>query len=269
MDQIVWKIVSTATRKAGGVVHVLDLDLDFFLDRVSWQHPERRRHDTEDGRPIYTPWNETEFRLFLEEVCGLSKEKPIPGRVLRDHDEAFYCWRELIRRNILTPPFLITHVDAHSDLGMGEGTYISIMGELLHLPVPQRWIPDRTRVTPGSYLAYAAACRWPSRIVFVRHPEPHDDFPSEHFRDQDVATGLLELKCCDPDDMKRRGSHGNDPSESPPFWLEPPIPIELVECWDYVPPEPVDYVVLAQSPDYTPSASDALIPVFREYIVED
>ena len=248
---------------------MLDLDLDFFLDRVSWRHPEGRRLDTEEGAPMYQPWDEGMFRLFLEEVCGLSTARPIPGRVLRDHDEAFYCWRELIRRGILAPPFLISHVDAHSDLGMGEGTYIYIMGDLLHRTVEQRWTPDRTKVTPGSYLAYAAACRWPSRIVFVRHPEHHDDCPSEHFREHDVSTGLLELKCCDPAEMKRRGSYGGDPSHSPPLSLEPPIPAEFIECWDYKPPEPVDYVVLAQSPDYTPSASDALIPIFREYIVED
>jgi len=249
-------------------MHVLDLDLDFFLDRVSWRHPDGGRLDTDGGEPLYTPWPVEHFRLFLE-LCGLSTEHRIPGRVIRHHDEAFYCWRELIRRNVLTPPFLITHVDAHSDLGMGEGTYMHIMGEVLHLPAEQRWTPDRTKVTPGSYLAFAAACRWPSRIDFVRTPQPADDAPRELFRDDDPSTGLLELRCCDPAEMRRRASFGGDPTESPTLRREPPIAVTFTECWDYKAAEPVDYVVLAQSPDYTPSASDALIAVFREYIVED
>jgi hypothetical protein len=249
-------------------LHVLDLDLDFFLDRVPSRHPEGRRWDPVDGEAIFEPWDEESFRHFLEAVCGLSTERPTPGRVLRDHDEAFYCWRELIRRKVLSPPFLITHVDSHSDLGMGEGSYIYIMGDLLHRPVEERWIPDRMEVTPGSYLAYAAACRWPSRIEFVRHPRHHDDCPSHLFHDHDVSTALLELRCCDPVDMEQR-SCGGDPALSPPVRLEPQIPVAFTECWDYQPSEPVDFVVLAQSPDYTPSASDALIAVFREYIVED
>jgi hypothetical protein len=172
----------------------------------------------------------------MEAVCGLSTKRPIPGRVLRHHDEAFYCWRELIRRGVLTLPFLVTHVDAHSDLGMGEGTYVNIMGDLLHLPPEQRWTPDRTEVTPGSYLAFAAACRWMSGIVFVQHPEQRDDLPSELFRDHDASTGVLELKCCDPAEMKRRASYGGDPSHAPPLRLEPPIPMTFAQWWEYEPP---------------------------------
>lgn len=249
-------------------MHVLDLDLDFFLDRVPDRHSEGRRQDTEEGDPIYEPWDSELFQCFLEDHCGLSTSRPIPGRVLRHHDEAFYCWRELIRRGALTPPFLVTHVDAHSDLGMGEGTYTYIMGDLLHRPPEQRCIPDRTRVTPGSYLAFAAACRWPSGIVFVQ-PEEQDDLPANLFRDYDTSSGLLELKCCDPNEIGRRTRTGCDPSRTPPMAMEPPIPVTFVRAWEYEPPEPVDYVVLAQSPDYTPNASDALIPVFREYILED
>lgn len=249
---------------------MLDLDLDFFLDRVSWQHPEGKRWDSEEGDPIYEPWDEGTFRTFLEGACGLSTDRRTPGRVLRDHDEAFYCWRELIRRGILTPPFVVAHVDAHSDLGMGEARYPYIMGDLLHRPVEKRWVPDRMEVTPGTYLAYAAACRWLSRIEFVRPPASHnDDFPSYLFQDYNVSTGLLELKCCDLEDMTRRGSYGGDPSSSPPLQLEPPIPVVITECRDFQLADPPDYVVLAQSPDYTPSTSDALIAVFRQYIDED
>lgn len=248
-------------------MHVLDIDLDFFLDRVSWRQ-DGQRLDTEAGEPLYEPWPSGQLRLFLE-LCGLSTDRRIPGRVIRHHDEAFYCWRELIRRGVLTPPFLITHVDAHSDLGMGEGTYMYIMGELLHLPLEQRWTPDRTKVTPGNYLAFAAACRWPSRIDFVQPPVPANDLPSEYFRADDPSAGFLALRCCDPAEMSRRGSYGGDPTESSTLALEPPIAVTFTECWDYRAAEPVDYVVLAQSPDYTPTVSDALIAVFREYIVED
>lgn len=52
---------------------MLDLDLDFFLDRVSWQHPEGKRWDSDEGDPIYEPWDEGTFRTFLEAACGLSQ----------------------------------------------------------------------------------------------------------------------------------------------------------------------------------------------------
>ncbi|MBB4636002.1 UPF0489 family protein [Longimicrobium terrae] len=251
-------------------MHVLDLDLDFFLDCAPSRHPEGLRLDTEEGESLYTPWDEESFRRFLTTACGLSTERKTPGRVVRHHDEAFYCWRELIRRELLKTPFVISHVDSHSDLGMGDTSHVYIMGELLHRPVEQRWVPDRTKVTPGSYLSYVAACRWPSRIEFVRHPSHHEDRPPHWFRDHDLSTDLLELQCCDLADMQWRASHGGNPSRSRPLWLEPPIPVVFSDyCWDYRVPEPVDFVVLAQSPDYTPTAADHLISVFREYIVED
>jgi len=58
----------------------------------------------------------------LEKRCGLSALTPLPGCEADEHVEAFGVWREWLRTGILSAPFEVVHVDAHSDLGSGWGT---------------------------------------------------------------------------------------------------------------------------------------------------
>lgn len=52
--------------------------------------------------------------------CGLNTERKIPGRVFETHDGALQFWQELIAAGQLSVPFEVTHIDAHSDLGIGR-----------------------------------------------------------------------------------------------------------------------------------------------------
>ncbi|WP_420871878.1 hypothetical protein [Cohnella rhizosphaerae] len=113
---------------------ILDVDMDFFLSDIAHWVTDNQRLDDE----YFKAWRELEFRRFLEQNCGLSRHNPIPGRVVVHHDEAFHFWKELIQRCQLQVPFELTHIDAHSDTGLGDANYVYIMKDLLHYPINER-----------------------------------------------------------------------------------------------------------------------------------
>ena len=116
-------------------MRVLDLDLDFFLDMITYPaDPGERRPSGPDDRPHSEgdiPWTEKEVIRFLENRCGLSDQEPVNGRLVTHHHEAFYYWRELIQKGELTTPFEVVHVDAHADLGMGDPNWDYLVSEVL------------------------------------------------------------------------------------------------------------------------------------------
>lgn len=108
-------------------MRVLDIDLDFFLDRAP------HGIDTSRGQRLnphdFEPWSIEEVVLFLENQCGV--HAPVPGRSVDEHDEIFRTWRDLITAGWLETPFHVTHVDAHADMDMGGRGYKYLMTELL------------------------------------------------------------------------------------------------------------------------------------------
>ncbi len=218
----------------------------------------------------YHPWSEEEVRRFLEDQCGLSKAKKVLGRIVERHDGAFLFWRELIEKDELQIPFVVVHVDAHADLGLGDKSWKYIMGELLHKPVKERWYPKEdvgSSLNPANYLAFALACRWINKLVFVIHPYWRYDLVTFYFKDYYVPTGQLQLKMYDKKKLNRK--YKKKFYETTPDALEPLIvPLERVRLWNYKNKEPFSLIVLSQSPGFTPKSADDLIPVFKEYIEE-
>ena len=245
-------------------MRVLDLDLDFFLNGIArWVDDYGPRLDEND----YWPWPEVQVRSFLEKRCGLSIQNPIKGRVVEHHHEAFLFWRELIEAQELGVPFQVVHIDAHSDLGLGDAGYFYIMTHLLHQTLTDRMWPDVTQLKPGNYLAFAVACRWLGHITFVLHPRWRSgDLMLIHFKDYDPQSGYLQLKKWDP--QLDRFELWNDLQGIPVLEYEPEIPIELVPYSEYLNSSLFDFAVLSQSPGYTPRSSDLLISVIREYLEE-
>jgi len=240
---------------------VLDLDLDFFLDEIeSWKSSSGSRL----GEDEFRPWGEDEVRAFLEDRCGLSRNNPIPGCFVTHHDEAFMWWRDLIAQGRLMPPFEVVHIDAHSDLGYGDDSVSYIMGELLHRPVEERTHPKTGPggLHAGSYVSFAAACRWLARVEYVLHPKANDDFVPFHFKNYDPYSGALQLKKCAPESLR---GHLNAMYGPRSFEAEPEIPYEMAIGADFKNVRPFTLGLLCQSPGFTPASSDALIPVIMEY----
>jgi hypothetical protein len=242
-------------------MRVLDLDLDFFLSDVPyWQNDDERVNPEH-----YAPWNEQEVINFLETQVGLSKSTPLPGKVLVDHDEAFYEWRDKIERGELKTPFEVVHVDSHADLGMGDASYEYIMTKHLGEPISERSHPpirEWSGLGPGNYLVFAIACRWISKLTYVHNPRSSDDLTICHMKDHDKNSGFIQLKYYGQADIETLIE-----GKQKPLALEPEVPFEMVSAEKYKNRKPFDRIYLAQSPPYTPEASDKLIPIIKRYMI--
>lgn len=238
----------------------LNLDLDYFLDAVAYYRPDTSRLSGSD----YLPWCEREVRTFLEKRCGLSQSRPIPGRIVEHHDEAFDFWSELVSMGQVDFPFDVVHIDGHSDLGTGDTGYMYLMPEFLHIePSDRPRLVDRSKVKFGNYLAYAIACRWISTLTYVRHPNASDDLPSYYFKDHDTNSGIIKLKKL----AKGVFDHGIPNIKNlPVLAFEPEVPFSEVDGDTFTNNKPFDYMLLSKSPGFTPLESDCLIPAISQYM---
>jgi hypothetical protein len=110
----------------------LDLDLDFFLNKNAYCS------ECDSGRlgSDYKPWSASRVRHFLEDRCGLSPDAPVQGRTVESHDGVFDFWRTLIESGGLSVPFEVIHIDAHPDLWVGDGLYLT--SAFLHVDTERR-----------------------------------------------------------------------------------------------------------------------------------
>ena len=231
---------------------VLDIDLDYFLaDCCPLAEPGER-----PSLSGHEPWPADRVRLFLERDCGLSQLDPIPGRVFETHDGALRFWAELMDRGALQAPFHVTHVDAHSDLGIGYPGPGYVLYNVLSLPPKRRLELDRfyreKKLDEANYLLFALAARIVGSFDNVRRPFSKRDVP--------------------PQILAQDGTHVRLPQSFPDLFEkvngpEPLIPYrEYKEDGSFRAAAPYDFVSLAISPRYAPEAADGLIPVFKEYM---
>lgn len=244
---------------------VADIDLDLFLDRFDNIDCGKHRQPS-----TLRPWSHENLRAFLEGQCGF---KPggnrVPGRFIIHHDEAWEIFRQL---RTWYGPLDLVHFDAHADLGTGLGdlAWVDIGSRLLGLERDQR--PDAIlrmgdkRMSPANYIAFVVACRWIKSLTYVHHPLGGEDLMPFFFRDFDVASGFIEMRFIQEgmDDAIAMLSH--ERLRALPHRLEPAIPFSKIGVGDYRAASAFDFVILCQSPGYTPAEADELIPVFSDYI---
>ena len=238
-------------------MRVLDLDMDFFLSDVCELAASGERPSAGEARP----WDEKDVRAFLEENCGLSRKKPLPGRVFETHDGALWLWKEWVEAGKLQAPFHVTHVDAHSDLGVGRPGPAYVLETVLVLPPEKRGDIARYRseqkLDEANYLLFALAMRYVSSLENVRAPRSRPDMPAR------IAVGGAEnpraLRLCST--LSRLMPRYD--------FREPEIPYKAYADWRQFRAEaPYALASLAISPRYAPKEADFIAEVFREYIVE-
>ncbi|MEW6143082.1 MAG: UPF0489 family protein [Chloroflexota bacterium] len=182
------------------------------------------------------------------------------------HDGAFDFWSELIDSGKLPVPFEVTHVDAHSDLGMGNTQCEYLMCELLHTEPSQRRLKlDRSRVDSGNYIAFAIACRWISKVTWVRHHKSRNDLPYQYIRQLKRNRGFIQLRTVDKhafDNLVYEVSFDYPVALS----YEPLVPLCIRSWRAFRSKKPFDYLVLSNSPNFTPPESDRLVPVIERYM---
>lgn len=247
-------------------MNILDIDLDFFLDDIAYYCDATGTDRLDDN--FYNPWEASAVRNFLEERCKLSIRDPIKGNILKHHHEVFGYWRMLISKGLLTKPFDIIHIDAHSDLGLGDAGYVYIMGKLLHLPVEDRINENEfnDKIGPGNFLAFALACRWLKSITFVAPLGYQDDLFKAYFKNRDLNSGYIRLEKYSSE--KQISNRLIDFIEGTlvPQSYEPEIPFHLVPWDKFYINQPLSFIFLSRSPSFTPRSADVLIPVISEYI---
>lgn len=241
---------------------VLDIDLDFFVEDVVYWPDQSTRPDPE----LHRVWPEDDALRFLCDRCGL--RGPLPGFVTENHGELFFAWRSAIERGRLTPPFHVTHVDAHADLGLGDAGYVYLLNELIALPPDERTDPPRgaSGLTDGNHLAYAIACRWLAELEYVYCRGGGSDELALVMQDGDPKASAVQLSPMTEAERRRVGLRGD------PVVLdeaEPAVPYRSVRAEDYQAIGDFDFVCLTRSPPYTPTTADSLFDLIcSEFIVE-
>lgn len=245
-------------------MRVLDLDLDFFLDKVACDRSEK------DGRldsQYYTIWSPDDVDSFLTDKCSLDANVPLPGKLLIYHHEIFQVWRELIESGYLKAPFEVVHVDSHADLGSGDNGYIYLMGDILHREVSQRYRPEIAcnKMNAGNFLAFAIGCRWIHKLIYVPNPNGRADLFEYYFRNGDSRSGIIQLKAVDPKFFNNITTLEPIIDMKP---TEPEIQFQSVALNNFSDDGTFDFLTLCQSPEFTTLESDDLIPVIKKYMRE-
>ncbi|MDA7916092.1 UPF0489 family protein [Verrucomicrobia bacterium] len=238
---------------------VLDIDLDFFLNRIYYCQDEPQ------GRldPAEYQVDSTEVVMaYLRDRCGLDEENPIPGVACEHHVEVFDHWEQMVEDGVLIPPFEVVHVDAHADMGLGNLSCLYIAEEMLIAPLEERIVPggrDPWSLNNCNFILFALAMGWIGKLTYVRHPDCIDDIQWMHMKDFSTTSGYVQMKRFEPgfaDDLKDFME-----VKKLPFTADPEIPMEVVSRDDFIATEVPDFLFITQSPNYTPETID---PVFEK-----
>ena len=260
--------------------------MDYFIESVAIDIPSdavERLSENDYGDLV---WSENRVRRFFEQNLGLSKQRKLPGRVVVNHHESLFFWEELISEQKLLTPFEVIHVDSHADLGCGG--YDSpnfLQSRLLTFPVEtRRRIRDYEfngkikGIDIGDYLLWGIAYRMFSKITYCSNPKGDNndycwrtlkDFHEEPIWDKPVSNYIQLTFNKDMDLPKYDSTEDYKKKYLEGAILEPEVELRIIPTIEDVKYNgDFDFVVLAQSPNYTPASADFIIDIFKEYIIE-
>lgn len=265
---------------------ILDLDMDYFMERIATDVAESVKERLAEDYYGASVWGEQRIRDFLEDNLGLSKQKKIQGRIVTGHNESLFFWKELIEKEKLVTPFEVVHIDSHADLGLGYSSWTYVLNNLLQYSVGERWLNREYKdcfgkmrdVGIGDYLLFAIAFRWINKLTYCANPfgEKNDyvwdimkDFKEEYIWNKPVEN-IIQMACNPNMDFPSY----NDSEQVKQEYLknsvkEPEVPFIIIPTIEDVRYDgEFDFVVMAQSPNYTPASADFIMDIFREYIEE-
>lgn len=233
-------------------MRVLDLDMDFFLTDACPLAPKGER----PPESCAAPYEDAEVIRFLEEQCGLSREKPVPGAIFDTHDKALDFWLARMSEGRLNAPFEVVHVDTHSDLAFGPPGPDFVLKAVLTRPPAGRAALKAYRqgkkLDEANYLLFALAFRWISKLTYVRNPRSHADIP-QRLWDEDGNIWLRSDVSALMEAVNGR---------------EPVIPFDVYDDYRAFSQRGYDFVTMAQSPRYAPQTADRIMELLRPYILE-
>lgn len=266
---------------------VLDLDLDYFMEKVASFIGESVTDRLSDEYYGSFVWKEDKVRNFIENNLGLSKNNKIKGCIVKSHNEALFFWKKLIDQKKLEVPFSVVHVDSHADLGLGYSSSVDyIKDNLIKYPVENRFenrfyeLDDiKTDIGIGDYLLYAIAFRWIDKLTYCANPNDdkndYDWVILKEFKEKfvDKKTVLQTIQLAYNDNMETPYYYSSD-EEKKEYWSsaikEPEVPFEIIPTIEDVKYNgKFDFITIAQSPNYTPKSADYILGILSEYIDQE
>lgn len=263
---------------------ILDLDMDYFMDCIAHTpfNVCERLNENDYGSSV---WAESDVREFLEVNLGLSKDRKIPARIVKGHDEALLFWEELVSDGRLCEPFEVIHVDSHADLGLGCASPDFLQGAFLTLPVEtRRKIKDYEfngkieHINVGDYLLWGVAYRMISKITYCANPHgDKNDYCWDTLKDfyenliwDEPVSNYIQLKFNkDMELPDYRSSEKYKKEYLDGAFKDPEVELRIIPTIQGVNfSGDFNFAVIAQSPNYTPASADFILDIFREYIVE-
>jgi hypothetical protein len=258
---------------------VLHIDIDFFVDPVVYYRTDTGTRPS--GREFRADPLEAVTR-FAEEQCLLDARTPAPGASVVHNDEVFGAIEERLRVGSLTAPFEMIHVDAHSDLGVGENdrSFERITTDILHRPIAERPAGVRSGAGAlgfGNWLAYCLACRFIDKLTIVRHPNAKHDFHAAYFADYippdwhprvDRREAHVRMQPLTREELDARrwqltgrwGAKLAHPVE------QPLIPTTIVQRAAFQLDRAPDFLFLCLSPGYSPASADRIFRALKKYL---
>lgn len=256
---------------------VLDLDMDYFVNPVAAFVPENSNERLGDEEFIV--WEKNKVVTFLEQNLKLSKNKKIKGRIVKNHNEVLYYWRDLIHSKKIDTPFEVIHVDSHADLGLGYASWAFIFEKLLG-----ETVEDRDKIEEyaknfdykrkpgiGDFLLYALAFRWISKLTYICNPnEDGLDYLKYIMKNCDDYSGKIQL----PFNKEYPATTLNNEWDVKKYLrtsiLEPEVDFKIIRDIDEVNYNgDFDILTLSISPNYTPESADFIIDIIKDYIFEE
>jgi hypothetical protein len=160
----------------------------------------------------------------------------------------------LIESGSLSVPFEVIHIDAHPDLWVGGGLYLT-SGFLYIDSKHGRAILKRKHVHSGNYMTFAIACGWVASLVWV---PLRKNLKGLSKWDGDARSALIQLN--------KRKDEGSPIRDLSIVERESGVPFKILPWHKFIINETFDYIALSRSPNFTPPESDELIPVIEEYM---
>ena len=250
---------------SAGPVTVLDLDLDFFVHDVAhWRDSTDERLNAD----AFRPWAVNDALYFLQGRCALDRR--LPGIVVDHHADVFRSWRDAIEARALVPPFDVTHVDAHADLGLGDTGYIYLLTEFLFASPDARprlaGLDDE--LTDGNWLSFAVACGWVSRLTYVYNTdgERPADLMVPVLKGWNRDATSIQLAALNKSELDRAFLSADPPDA---VFVEDAVPFAYVPWKSFEARGPFDLICLTRSPGFTPLEADEIFDVIRERFVDE
>ena len=177
------------------------------------------------------------------------QKHPTPGKIFGDARRRAPLLGGANRRR--TPDFDVTHVDAHSDLGIGYPGPNFVLFNVLSMPVDYTAFYAQKKLDEANYLLFALAMRRISSLDNVRNPRSRADIPQVLLD----ADGNIHLNSLTAQMFAAKNG------------AEPTVPFRVYDDYrDFRAAGAYDFVTLAISPRYAPKEADGLVEIVKAYI---